>query len=281
MTAKPLVSVLMTSYNRERYIGQAMESVLASTYEHFELLVVDDRSKDSTVAIAEKYAASDPRVKVFINEVNQGDYPNRNMAASHATGKYLKYVDADDYIYPRGLETLVEMMEQFPDAGFGLCSLPQDVTRPFPFQLDPRSAYQYHYQGPGLFHKAPLSAIIKKTAFDAIGGFARIRMAGDFEMWHRLGQRFPVVLMPEGIVWYREHGEQEMNHYGGYFATYIETTLRYLNDEKCPLDKPQTAQILRTEKDRLKKEMMKSMATLNFGRLKENFRKLQTYRHAG
>jgi glycosyltransferase involved in cell wall biosynthesis len=281
MTAKPLVSVLMTSYNRERYIGQAMESVLASTYENFELLIVDDRSKDSTVAIARKYAAADPRVKVFINEVNQGDYPNRNMAASHAAGKYLKYVDADDYIYPRGLETLVEMMEQFPDAGFGLCSLPQYVARPFPFQLDPRGAYEYHYLGPGLFHKAPLSAIIKKTAFDAVGGFAPIRMAGDFEMWHRLGQRFPVVLMPEGIVWYREHGEQEMNHFSQFFAAYIQTTLRYLGDEKCPLDKSQTEQILKTEKDRLKKEMMKSMATLNFGRLKENFRKLQTYRHAG
>jgi len=271
----------MTSYNRERYIGQAIVSVLASTYDHFELLVVDDRSKDGTVDIAQKYAAADPRVKVFVNEENLGDYPNRNRAASHATGKYLKYVDADDYIYPHGLGVLVAMMEQFPDAGFGLCSLEQDVTRPFPFQLDPRAAYEYHYKGPGLFHKAPLSAIIKKSAFDQVKGFAPIRMAGDFEMWHRLGQQFPVVLMPQGMVWYREHGEQEMNHFTKYYATYIQTTLRYLQDEKCPLDKTQVEQILKGEKDRLVKEMMKGMATLNLGRLKDNFRKLQTYRHAG
>lgn len=280
MTPTPLVSVLMTSYNREKYIGQAIESVLASTYTGFELIITDDRSKDSTVAIAQKYAAADPRVKVFINEENLGDYPNRNKAASLAAGKYLKYVDADDYIYPRGLQALVEMMEQFPDAGFGLCSLEQDVARPFPFQLDPRAAYEYHYQGPGLFHKAPLSAIIKKSAFDQVNGFAPIRMAGDFEMWHRLGRQFPVVLMPAGIVWYREHGEQEMTDFSKFYAAYIQTTLRYLQDEKCPLDKVAVKRILKIEKDRLLKEMMKSMATLNVGRLKDNFRKLQTYRHA-
>lgn len=281
MTTTPLVSVLMTSYNREKYIGQAIVSVLASTYDNWELIVVDDRSKDGTVAIAQKFAAEDPRIKVFVNEENLGDYPNRNKAASHATGKYLKYVDADDYIYPHGLGVLVAMMEQFPDAGFGLCSLEQDVARPFPFQLSPRAAYEYHYLGPGLFHKAPLSSMIKKSAFDQVNGFAPIRMAGDFEMWHRLGRQFPVVLMPQGVVWYREHGEQEMNHYSQFHATYIETSLRYLQDENCPLDKAQVDQILKGEKDQLVREMMKGVATLNLGRLKENFRKLQIYRHAG
>jgi glycosyltransferase involved in cell wall biosynthesis len=281
MIAKPLVSVLMTSYNRERYIGQAIESVLASTYTELELLVVDDRSKDSTVNIARKHAANDPRVKVFVNDVNLGDYPNRNKAAGHAAGKYLKYVDADDFIYPHGLGTLVEMMEQFPDAGFGLCSLEQDIARPFPFQLEPRAAYEYHYRGPGLFHKAPLSAIIKRSAFEQTKGFAPIRMAGDFEMWHRLCQQFPVVLMPQGIVWYREHGEQEMNSFSKYYAAYIETTLRYLKDEMCPLEKSAVVAILKKEKDLLIREMMKGVATLNFGRLKDNFRKLQTYRNAG
>jgi glycosyltransferase involved in cell wall biosynthesis len=281
MTNNPMVSVLMTAYNREKYIAYAMESVLASTYRDFELIIADDRSSDGTLDIAKGIAEQDSRVRVFLNENNLGDYPNRNQAASYARGKYLKYVDADDYIYPRGLEILVEMMEQFPEAGFGLCSLEQDIARPFPFQLDPRAAYQYHYQGPGLFHKAPLSAIIRKSAFDQVGGFAPIRMAGDFEMWHRLGQQFPVVLMPQGIVWYREHGEQEMNSFSKYYATYIQTTLRYLNDEKCPIGKEQVEEILITEKDRLRKEMMKSVVTLNFARLKDTFRKLQTYRHAG
>ena len=126
MSDTPLVSVLMTSYNREKYIGEAIESVLNSSYRHFELIIVDDGSKDRTMEIARQYAEKDQRVKVYRNERNLGDYPNRNKAASYATGKYLKYVDADDLIYPWGLELLVQMMEKFPNAGWGLCSLEQD-----------------------------------------------------------------------------------------------------------------------------------------------------------
>lgn len=150
---QPLVSVLMTAYNREKYIAAAIESVLASTYSNFELIITDDQSKDHTAEIAKRYAEKDKRIKVFINEQNLGDYPNRNKAASYAQGKYLKYVDADDAIYPWGLQLLVQMMEQFPEAGWGLCSLEQDVQRPFPFQLSPIEAYRYHYSGPGLFTK--------------------------------------------------------------------------------------------------------------------------------
>ena len=208
---QPLVSVLMTVYNREKYIAQAIESVLASTYQNWELIVVDDQSRDCSVEIAQSYAAKDARIKVYVNEVNLGDYPNRNRAASYARGKYLKYVDADDMIYPYGLEQLVYYMEQFPDAGYGLCSLAQDEKRIFPFQLNPQEAYHRHYFEQPLFHKAPLSAIINRDNFLKVGGFTGKRMLGDFEMWHLLSRQFPVVLMPQGIAWYRVHDEQEMS----------------------------------------------------------------------
>ncbi len=112
---EPLVSVLMASYNSEDYIAVAIQSVLKSTYKNFELIITDDNSTDGTYAIAKAYEAKDNRVKVIRNAENYGDYPNRNQAASYATGKYLKYVDHDDYIYPYGLEQLVYYMEQFPD----------------------------------------------------------------------------------------------------------------------------------------------------------------------
>ena len=64
----PLVSVLMTSFNREKYIGEAIESVLASTYTNFELIITDDRSTDNTVTIAKTFGSKDQRVKLFINE---------------------------------------------------------------------------------------------------------------------------------------------------------------------------------------------------------------------
>ena len=167
----PVVSVLMTAYNRENYIGAAIESVLSSTYKAFELIIVDDCSKDKTVEIARKYASLDQRVKVFVNEKNLGDYPNRNKAASYAKGKYLKYVDADDYIYPNGLEIIYSQMEKFPNASVGLFSLAQNSHTPFPILLKPSDSYIYNFLGQGLFHKAPLSAIFRKKAFEEVGGF--------------------------------------------------------------------------------------------------------------
>jgi glycosyltransferase involved in cell wall biosynthesis len=237
-TAKPLVSVLMTTYNREKYLAQAVDSVLASTYANFELIIVDDQSKDSSLSIAREFAKKDARVRAILNEKNLGDYPNRNKAASLAKGKYLKYVDADDLIYPTGLEVLVNGMERFPEAGFGLGSLPQDKFRIFPFMLTPEEAYQRHYFKEQLFHKAPLSAIIRRDVFDAVGGFTGRRYLGDFEMWHILAARYPVVLMPHGIVWYREHEEQEMQNNRTDFTIpfkYLQCAEEMINRPECPL----------------------------------------------
>ena len=111
----PLVSVLMTAYNREKYIAEAIESVLASTYTHFELIIVDDRSADQTVSIAKEYETRDQRIKVYVNEENLGQFPNRNKAATYARGKYIKYLDSDDRLYDFSLDYCVNMMEKNPE----------------------------------------------------------------------------------------------------------------------------------------------------------------------
>src|SRR5580700_3654988 len=266
----PLVSVLMTAYNREKYIDQAIESVLASTYTNIELIIVGDCSNDNTKIIAKKYELSDNRVKLYVNERNLGDYPNRNKAASFAKGMYIKYIDADDYIYPWGLELLIEMMEEFPAAGWGLCSLEQYVKKPFAFELNPREAYEYHYFGPGLFHKAPLSSIIKREIFAQSGGFCSLRMVGDFEMWHRLAQTYSVVLMPQGIVWYREHDEQEIREYDEFIHDYQQIKIKYLKSEKCPLDYVDVSKIITNEKKQLLKQLVKSVAMFDLKMIKCN-----------
>ena len=126
----PTVSVLMTSYNHEQYIGAAIESVLASTFADFELIVVDDCSLDQTAALAHQYARTDRRIHVVTNDKNLGDYPNRNQAASYATGTYLKYLDADDLLYPHSLVThRIFVKKRLLDALRGeiLLAVPQDM----------------------------------------------------------------------------------------------------------------------------------------------------------
>lgn len=259
MKIAPLVSVLMTAYNREKYIGEAIESVIASTYQNWELIIVDDCSSDRTVEIARSYEAKDDRIRLYINEKNLGDYPNRNRAASYARGKYLKYVDADDMIYPYGLEQLVSYMEKFPEAGYGLCSLEQNKKDIFPFQLSSIEAYRCHYFGQSLFHKAPLSSIIKKEVFDVVGGFSGKQHIGDFELWHRLSQEYPVVLMPHGIVWYREHEDQQMNdNRTDPFVPfkYLLHQRWVLQKEKCPLTKAEKTILQEKIENRIAKSVL-------------------------
>src|SRR5262249_14421824 len=99
----PIVSVLMTAYNRASFIAPAIESVLAQTFADFELVIVDDCSTDDTPDIARRYARLDSRVRVLINERNLGDYGNRNHAAALGRGQFLKFHDSDDMMYPHCL----------------------------------------------------------------------------------------------------------------------------------------------------------------------------------
>jgi hypothetical protein len=197
----------MTAYNREAFLAEAIKSVLASDYPDFELIVVDDGSTDNSVEIARDYAARDSRVDVYLNEKNLGDYPNRNKAASLARGKYLKYVDSDDLIYPWGLGIMVRCMEQFPEAGLGL-SEEAEPHRPHPALFSPREAYREHFTGRDLFGRAPGSAIIRRAAFEKLGGFTGLRQVGDFEFWLLICAHCPLVTMPRDLVWDRTHGAQ-------------------------------------------------------------------------
>src|SRR3954464_5564256 len=109
MNVSPAVSVVMTAFNRERYIGPAIESVLAQTFTDFELIVVDDGSTDGTVGVGRSFL-SDPGVGIGGNARNLGDYPNRNHGATFTTGEYLKYHDSDDLMYPHCLSVLVQAL---------------------------------------------------------------------------------------------------------------------------------------------------------------------------
>lgn len=206
----PVVSVLVTAYNRELFIGDAIESVLRSTFEDFEVIVVDDASTDRTAEVAARFAASDPRVRVFVNETNLGDYANRNRVAGYASGKYLKYLDSDDVIYPHGLGVMVACMEAFPSAALGLSALP-DRIGPYPRQLTPAEAYRENFAGHDILGRAPGSAIIRRAIFEAVGGFSGIPQVGDHELWLRIARTHPIVKMPAHLIWDRQHPHQEKN----------------------------------------------------------------------
>ena len=237
----PSVSILTTVYNREKYLAACIESVLASSYQDWELIIVDDVSSDASVAIAQRYEKKDPRIKVYINEKNLGDYPNRNKAASYAKGKYLKYLDADDIIYPHGLEVMVHTMEQFPEAALGISQKVAEDIKPYPFVMQPKETFTREFLMRGVLGLGPTGTIIRRDAFEKLGGFTGTRYIGDTEMWYKLALVYPVVKMEDNLIFWRQHDDQEITKgHDNYF--YLENSfklkLNTLINKEFPLGAP-------------------------------------------
>lgn len=107
----PKVSIIVPVYNAEKSIGRCIDSILNQEYTDFELLLMDDGSKDASGAICDEYAAKDVRVKV-VHKANSGVSDTRNQALDLAGGTYLQFLDADDWITPNATRLLVEAAEQ-------------------------------------------------------------------------------------------------------------------------------------------------------------------------
>ena len=284
---KQVVSVLMTAYNRESYIAEAINSVLASTYTHFELIIVDDCSTDHTLAIARAFEVNDSRIKVYQNDRNLGDYPNRNKAASYAKGKYLKYLDSDDVIYPWGLEAMVYCMEKFSDAGLGLIAKNMDTGSSFPLVLSGEQAYKAYFFHCALLTTAPSGAIIKRDLFETIGGFSGKPYIGDTEMWLTLAQQFSVVCMPLDLIWWRQHEQQQVQEGMGN-SFYEKQTLKmhtaFLMDDKCPLQKKDAAIALRNQRNIYTRKSIRFFLQFRFARgiklIKNNSLRITDFVHS-
>jgi glycosyltransferase involved in cell wall biosynthesis len=196
----------MTAYNREKYISEAISSVLASTFQDFELIIVDDCSTDNTVSIAKKYESKDSRIKFYINEQNLGDYPNRNKAASYARGKYIKYLDSDDTMTSNCLERMVIEMERHPECAFGVSSRNQSSLTVF----NSEDAFRTHFYKRGLLDLGPSFCIVRTDVFKKENGFLELRCVSDFEFWMRLSLKYPMIEMETGLITWRQHDQQEI-----------------------------------------------------------------------
>jgi glycosyltransferase involved in cell wall biosynthesis len=233
-----LVSVLVTVYNREAYLAACLDSILTSTWEDFEVVVVDDGSSDGSLMIAEAYATQDPRIRFYRNERNLGDYPNRLRAAELARGKYLKYVDSDDLIYRHSLAIMVEAMEAYPDAVAGLCHSRPEDDKPYPWLLQPRESWHKQFLGRGCMSAGPSSAILRRDAFFAIGGFRSWGVLNDTDLWFRLSAAHPILLLPPGLIWWRRHEGQEFTRDDAsivYLERGFELLMETLHRSDCPL----------------------------------------------
>lgn len=117
----PLVSIIMPCYNAERYIAQSIESVLAQSYQNWELIITDDASTDKSVEIISKYSKNDDRISVMVPDEHQGIARTRNMSISRARGRFVAFLDNDDLWKPEKLEKQIKFMLE-KEIGFSYTS---------------------------------------------------------------------------------------------------------------------------------------------------------------
>jgi glycosyltransferase involved in cell wall biosynthesis len=225
MNQNPLVSVLMTAYNRERYIGEAIESVLSSTYKDFELIIVDDCSVDGTFEIAKKYEQTDSRVRVYKNKMNLGQFKNRNTAAALAKGEYIKYFDSDDVMNNDLLEITMGAMQCFQQASLGIeCKWAKIKAENLPVLFSSREAYVNHFfKGNDFLHYGPSSCVMKKKLFIECNGYdEKVGILADTLLILHLAAKSPVVGYKPDLFHWRRHNGQVTVEQDNYFEMFCQ-----------------------------------------------------------
>lgn len=141
----PVVSVVMPAYNAEKYVEAAMRSVMAQTFQDFELLVVDDCSKDRTAEIVQRLAGEDSRVVFLRNPKNSGVAATRNYAVSLAKGEWVAFLDSDDMWREDKLEKQLDLLQRHPNGVLSYTAsafMDQDGT-PYSYVMEARPEVDY------------------------------------------------------------------------------------------------------------------------------------------
>lgn len=191
MNGSPHVSVLLPAYNAASTLGLALDSMLAQGFGDFELLILDDASRDDTAAIAGDYAARDPRVRLLRNEANAKIAATLNRGIEAARAPYVVRMDADDWSYPERLERQVAFMDQHPEVVLSGSTIEICDARMQPLNRRryPLTDEEIRAQ---MFFFSPFChpAIICRTeALRRAGGYnASLEVAQDYDLYFRMGR---------------------------------------------------------------------------------------------
>ncbi|MDY0960146.1 glycosyltransferase [Sphingomonas sp. CFBP8993] len=267
----PRITVALSVYNNAAYLALALDSMLAQSFTDFELLAVNDGSSDASPAILDRYAASDPRVRV-IHQSNQGLIPSLNRIIAEARAPYIARMDGDDIAHPDRFAQQIAFLEAHPDHGvlgtrvFGITEtgdLRRDWTIDHP--ITPDAVIAALEDGPLLCHP---SVMMRRDLVRAVGGYrAAYRHCEDYDLWLRLAERTHMANLPDRLLYYRYSPTQVSNrhvmaqHYGAAVARLARAerlagrpdptdawqVLPPIDALDAAFDRPGTAQAIRAE----------------------------------
>ncbi len=208
---KPEISVIMSVYNGETYLKEAIESVVKQTFKNWELIIINDCSTDSTSEILAEFTSNDERIKVYTNEVNLKLPTSLNKAISLCNGKYIARMDADDICLPDRFEKQYKFMEENQDVALSSCRFmtvkngvyasggaggrcDNEALRAMLLVVNP-------ILHPGVIAKAE---VMKKFNYDTT-----LTCTEDLELWTRMAMdNQKMQILPECLLIYRLHDKQ-------------------------------------------------------------------------
>ena len=209
MSSKPLISILMNCFNGERYLRQAIESVLLQTFGDWELLFWDNQSTDKSAEIVENY--TDTRIRYFRSQEHTTLGEARELARGCIRGKWLTVLDVDDYWLPENLESRASVSVE-SDVGLIYSRYVVDRTlvsessfvMPLRRRLSQGQIYsdltEKNFIG---FH----TALYRADAVESVGGFRPLPYSSDYDLNLRIAQKWPVKAVDQVVAVYRIHGK--------------------------------------------------------------------------
>lgn len=232
---KSKVTVFMAAYNAENYIATSIESVLNQTYSHFDFLIVDDGSTDSTVEIIQSF--NDPRIRLIQNEKNKGLPFTRNVALKESKGEFIAILDSDDIAFPNRLEIQINYFMNHPLIGilggkaYIIDKHGQRTGQSMIPIFDPETLHSSL-----LFHNSFVhSTVMMRTAvFREMGGYPNHPVAQDYGLFSRIALKYAVRNIPEYLGEYRIHDNNITDQKKHLAKTQLRAILLYQLDKLLP-----------------------------------------------
>jgi len=223
----PKVSVIIPTHNRADLIHSTISSVLNQTFQDFEIIVVDDASKDNTPEVVSSF--DDGRIKYIRNEINKGDAVARNVGVINSSYEYVAFLDDDDEWVPEKLEKQVNLMENSPQevgcVHTGALSIDKVNKKELEIKASGKRGDLFDEMLMGNYIITS-SLLSRKACFERVGLFDEsIPYCSDYDMWIRISREFKFEYINQPLVKYHVH-ENKLSNNPGLVIKGIETLLK-------------------------------------------------------
>jgi hypothetical protein len=211
----PLISVVMPTYNGERFLRPAIDSILNQTLRDFELIVIDDGSTDSTPRILAEYKGKDDRLIVLTNERNLGIAAATNRGLAAARGEYVALQDHDDISLPHRFQTQLDFLRSHPEIALvgSAATLIDENGVAYGFYVEPEDDIELKWE---TLFRCPIShtsVMARCRVFLDVGGYSTekmLKVASDYDLLSRIVTRYQVANLGQPLVKWRRHPTASM-----------------------------------------------------------------------